>query len=989
LSPLEGVKLENVIGTEWNDQITGNGSANHLNGLGGNDTLRGGDENDTLNGGEGDDHLYGEGGNDILLGGSGADYGKGGTGDDQSDLGGDPGDSSPPELESIPTVRVRKDATRVFRVLAEDGDHDFSELFFLLQGVGGNPVPDSAHLSPGPGGDGSQNGIFRWASYDPPGTYQVQVTVTDPDGLSDSQIVTIHEYDYNEAPPKFDSYYAWFDEAQPDPLVTPPKSWYHLHYSNTGSTGIHHDTIDATLATPSVDPLYEFPTSTTLHLQANPYLAEEAGSFNFDSQTSNEDLVYRKISGPGSMGASGNYTWNISHTDAGQTHRIVFEVEDAGSPDDGQIRTFQDYLFVKVDLVVPDNDDDITWREAPLAVDREYVVAIDEPIQRSIWTGPNIGEYNPIYNDDYIGDYEATFTLNGASNGSVSLDDATDGTFTYTPNLGFMGVDSFTYTIEHFAGWPDDPDDNGAWLTSNTGTVTLYVGPHFISDLDTSVPDDSENESPGKALVWNRDDDNNNGVEDYLELNGPVEGEDDLVEITLEPWLRDDNYLLDFRLELQGARLWDSPNKGKEILSDNTYLWNELPEKVYAEGIGASWTTARLRVFHEGDLPGPPAQGAEESDEVRFEAAANLTAYRPTVEPGAISFGLIAVPEDSEEDTDRGPGVRINGDDDDGNGVADRTHFGPIVGENDLIRVDIDPVQGQTLVLDIGSQDSPLYLWESSLKGSMPIYVDENGQTLPLTTSSVFVEWVSISHGTENLDLVDQDTGRVQDTLVFHSFRSLVIAISGETAFGGDPVIGQGTDEIAVGLINRGYDVQYFDVQTTDPLNASGQWEGKGAAYDLVIDALNYRNVTHIGIFGYSHGGGATYNLSHALDNYATIDAPGKPFTIDATAYIDAVQYQDILDWVWTGTYNPFSESRRPVNSNNHANYYQTNEIFPGFSIPLHGVSVPGSSPDDDLSLFPPPDQSDADKINHYNIDELVANNEWLEAWFELRMSIR
>ena len=55
-------------------------------------------------------------------------------------------------------------------------------------------------------------------------------------------------------------------------------------------------------------------------------------------------------------------------------------------------------------------------------------------------------------------------TGSGVSNGT--LVNNLDGTFDYTPNAGFIGVDSFTYTVE---------DNSGA--TSNQATVTITVNP--------------------------------------------------------------------------------------------------------------------------------------------------------------------------------------------------------------------------------------------------------------------------------------------------------------------------------------------------------------------------------------------------------------------------------------------------------------------------------------------------------------------------------
>ena len=83
--------IENVIGSAFNDVITGNVANNSLTGgLGldslsggaGNDTLFGGDSNDTLLGGLGPDLLSGDDGNDSIDGGNGNDTIIGGVGND-------------------------------------------------------------------------------------------------------------------------------------------------------------------------------------------------------------------------------------------------------------------------------------------------------------------------------------------------------------------------------------------------------------------------------------------------------------------------------------------------------------------------------------------------------------------------------------------------------------------------------------------------------------------------------------------------------------------------------------------------------------------------------------------------------------------------------------------------------------------------------------------------------------------------------------------
>ena len=94
--------IENVMGSDQDDTITGDTNANRLMGGAGNDMLNGGDETapvgdtlmggagrDTLNGGGGADRLMGGDGNDTLNGGADADTLNGGAGDD--DLTGDGG----------------------------------------------------------------------------------------------------------------------------------------------------------------------------------------------------------------------------------------------------------------------------------------------------------------------------------------------------------------------------------------------------------------------------------------------------------------------------------------------------------------------------------------------------------------------------------------------------------------------------------------------------------------------------------------------------------------------------------------------------------------------------------------------------------------------------------------------------------------------------------------------------------------------------------
>ena len=69
----EYIAIEEVIGSNFDDVLTGDVRDNLLVGLSGSDTLNGGEGNDSLNGGEGNDTFNGSKGNDTIDGGDGED----------------------------------------------------------------------------------------------------------------------------------------------------------------------------------------------------------------------------------------------------------------------------------------------------------------------------------------------------------------------------------------------------------------------------------------------------------------------------------------------------------------------------------------------------------------------------------------------------------------------------------------------------------------------------------------------------------------------------------------------------------------------------------------------------------------------------------------------------------------------------------------------------------------------------------------------------
>jgi Subtilase family/RTX calcium-binding nonapeptide repeat (4 copies) len=90
------VGVENLIGSAFNDTLSGNAGVNRIDGLAGNDGIRGlgGNDglfgvqgNDVVDGGDGNDSLFGGPHNDRLLGGAGTDTLRGGSQFDRCDGG--------------------------------------------------------------------------------------------------------------------------------------------------------------------------------------------------------------------------------------------------------------------------------------------------------------------------------------------------------------------------------------------------------------------------------------------------------------------------------------------------------------------------------------------------------------------------------------------------------------------------------------------------------------------------------------------------------------------------------------------------------------------------------------------------------------------------------------------------------------------------------------------------------------------------------------
>ena len=345
------------------------------------------------------------------------------------------------------------------------------------------------------------------------------------------------------------------------------------------------------------------------------------------------------------------------------------------------------------------------------------------------------------------------------------------------------------------------------------------------------------------------------------------------------------------------------------------------------EDIVGTWT---LRVFDlSSSDQGTLDSWSLELNDPELEPGVGLTAYRPQTESYGNPLVRRAISNALEENP--GAGIRINGDDDDGDSTADRDDT-TVAGENDLIEVElavnqVTPPVGFEYVLR--RSNSNIKVWDSQTKGTA--LLDTSDEVVVSPTGLIQSVWVENSDGGSaslEFEVRGISGGSVlsSDLIEFYPFTSLVIGLHGELQFPtDDPVYGpnEGISYIAIDLHEDGYDSHMYvenDVAS----------DGSGAVYDEIVNAVTNRGITTVALYGFSHGGGSIYDLCERLDDNA---GSIGPFDIPFTGYIDGIENDSDVDLD--------AETRLPIGSAYHVNYYQSH-----WSWWIWGDSVPGADVD-------------------------------------------
>ena len=329
-----------------------------------------------------------------------------------------------------------------------------------------------------------------------------------------------------------------------------------------------------------------------------------------------------------------------------------------------------------------------------------------------------------------------------------------------------------------------------------------------------------------------------------------------------------------------------------------SYDGTRLPKVAEFFPVANSWIVDN----REGLLTSHVHMNAEEGGDVAGGKVAYLRkvevdVYRPQEVQNAVVWDIPRkdriIPR--EEIDQRGVGIRINGDGNDGGN------------ENDLIEMELDVEVPDGLELVIKRTSNNLRVYGDS-NATTPILSSGNQAVIDDSMLPPRSYWVEASDAITSGDIsfvlrasVDIMGSEIV-AIPFRTFTTMVTALSGETGFGSDPAT-HGTYYISLDLYKKGYNIHYYPESQ----------ERRSIAE--MNDQGNRCKVREAAIFGYSHGGGSTYQVADA--------SPGG-LNIKFTGYIDAVRN--------SSSFNPFSEERRPTNTNYHFNYYQRNGRLRGKS---------------------------------------------------------
>ncbi len=297
-----------------------------------------------------------------------------------------------------------------------------------------------------------------------------------------------------------------------------------------------------------------------------------------------------------------------------------------------------------------------------------------------------------------------------------------------------------------------------------------------------------------------------------------------------------------------------------------------------------------------------------------------INAYRPQMVPSSVDLTptdptKLIIPQSEIQSS--GVHIRVNVDNDvDANG-----NF------TNLVKVTFSsPAIAAMSNVHVAVQSGGSNLWVySDAQASSSIAIGGSQGNLTLDANGNATIWVEAraQGGNDLTFLLTSGTTTIGTLgkLHFVNYDSFVEAFSGET-FGTPGAASSGSNQgvfnVAQNLYLEGYNVAYYDVHTISSSTSQ-------PAFGEISDQISSGFVTSVGIFGYSHGGGETYNTCNLL--------AGTTATISFVGYIDAIQFAPPNPTIDTS-----SQTTYPPGAAFMWNYYETNDTF------LHSGPVTGAN---------------------------------------------
>ncbi|WP_299820984.1 DUF5801 repeats-in-toxin domain-containing protein [uncultured Roseibium sp.] len=339
-----------------------------------------------------------------------------------------------------------------------------------------------------------------------------EAPISHPTGNDENEVTFQFRYEVKDGDGDTAQSYLWVNVDDDTPIIGTANTMVQLDDENVGTDG--NAGVGTDLEGTSPDETQDTDLTGTL---AHAYGADGAGSVlltGVDTLTSTptaaEESFYYGVNAAGTLLT----IYQIQSSVAVAVLSVTLDGETSGyytveqlAPIDHPDGSSENNVSFDVTYRVTDLDGDTVDGTLPINVDDDSPVANDDTTATAEDTAVLIDVFaNDLAGADGVDLSTDVAVASGASNGSVSYNN--NGTFTYTPNGGYAGADSFTYTIT-------DADGDQSIATVNITVSAVDDGEATVTITGTAAEgstltanfgdDDPDGAASGVTYQWQRD----------------------------------------------------------------------------------------------------------------------------------------------------------------------------------------------------------------------------------------------------------------------------------------------------------------------------------------------------------------------------------------------------------------------------------------------------------------------------------------------------